>query len=78
MSAELEALKEQAAKLSTEERAELAYVLLQSLDAEVGDEDEVEQAWLAEAERRAGEVDRGEVTPIPGDEVFARLHRKYG
>lgn len=77
MSIELEALKEQAAKLSTEERAELAFTLLQSLDAEE-DEDEVEQTWLAEAERRAGEVDRGEVTPIPGDEVFARLHRKYG
>jgi putative addiction module component (TIGR02574 family) len=78
VSIELDALKEQAAKLSTEERAELALTLIQSLDADTEDEDEVARAWLAEVERRAGEVDRGEVKPIPGDEVFARLHRKYG
>jgi putative addiction module component (TIGR02574 family) len=78
VSIELEALKEQAAKLSTEERAELALTLIQSLDADTEDEDEVARAWLAEVERRAGEVDRGEVKPIRGDEVFARLHRKYG
>jgi putative addiction module component (TIGR02574 family) len=77
VSIELEELKQAAAKLSEAERAELAYVLIQSLDSDTED-DEAERAWLPEVERRAGEVDRGEVKPIPGDEAFARLHRKYG
>jgi putative addiction module component (TIGR02574 family) len=80
VSIELEELKQAAAKLSEAERAELAYVLIQSLDpdTEEADEFEVERAWLVEVERRAGEVDRGEVRPVPGDEAFARLHRKFG
>ena len=78
MSLKVEELKAAAAKLSQDERAELALALIESLDADTEDEDEVARAWLAEVERRAGEVDRGEVKPIPGDEVFARLHRKYG
>lgn len=78
MSIELEELKQAAARLSEDERAELALALIQSLDSEAEDEDVVEQAWLAEVERRAGEVDRGEVKPVPGDEAFARLHRKFG
>jgi putative addiction module component (TIGR02574 family) len=77
VSIELEELKQAAAKLSEAERAELAYVLIQSLDSDTED-DEAERAWLPEVERPAGEVDRGEVKPIPGDEAFARLHRKYG
>ena len=80
MSSELEALKQQAARLSMAEREELARFLIESLDpvAEEVDEAEIEQAWLAEVERRVGEVDRGEVELIPGDEVFARLRRELG
>ena len=78
MSIELDALTQAAVKLSASERAELAYTLIKSLDADTEDEIEVERAWLAEVRRRADEVDRGEVKPIPGDEVFARLHRKFG
>lgn len=79
MAIPLEDLKREAAKLSAPERAELALALIQSLDAEeAGDPEEVERAWLAEIERRSAEIDRGEVQPIPGDEVFARLRRKFG
>ena len=72
MSIELDALKEAAAKLSESERADLAYTLIQSLDADPEGEDvfELERAWLLEVERRAAEVDRGEVKPVPGDEAF--------
>ena len=78
MSIELEALKEQAAKLSSEERAELAYILLQSLDEVVESPDDVERAWRLEIERRVGEIDRGEVKLIPGDEVLAEVRRQLG
>ena len=76
----LDELKEAAAKLSVSEQAELAYYLIQALDSDPEGEEEfeIERAWLAEAKRRAGEVDRGEVKPIPGDEAFARLRRKFG
>jgi putative addiction module component (TIGR02574 family) len=78
VSIELDELKQAAAKPSKAERAALALALIESLDSDTEDEDEVERAWVAEVERRAGEVDRGDVQPIPGDEAFARLHRKFG
>ena len=76
MSVEFEALKEQEAKLSTEERAELARFLIESLDPVTDNVEDVERAWRLEIERRVGEIDRGEVEPIPGDEVFARVRRR--
>ncbi|MFN8633517.1 MAG: addiction module protein [Chloroflexota bacterium] len=78
MSVELDELKQAASKLTASERAALALSLIESLDPDTEDEEDIEQSWLVEIERRAGEVDRGEVKPVPGDEAFARLHRKYG
>jgi putative addiction module component (TIGR02574 family) len=78
MSVLLDQLKEEAAKLTESERAELALALIQSLDADPEDDVEVERAWLIEADRRWGEIQRGEVQPVPGDEAFARLRRKFG
>lgn len=69
-------LKKQAAELSETERAELALALIESLDGE--SDTGAEEAWRLEVERRIGEIDRGEVELIPGDEVFARLRRKLG
>jgi len=76
MSGLLDELKEKAARLSESERAELALALIVSLDGAVEEGVEVEEAWRAEAERRAGQITRGEVEPIPGDEVFERLRRR--
>ena len=78
MSAELEMLKQQAAQLSDDERAELALMLIDSLDPANGVDDALDPAWIAEIERRAAQLDRGEVTAVPGDEVFARLRAKLG
>ena len=36
-------------------------------------EEEAEQAWLIEADRRARELDRGEVQPISADEVRRKV-----
>lgn len=39
-------------------------------------EDQCEQAWLDEADRRHLELIEGKVQAIPGDEVFARLQSR--
>ena len=76
MSTSLSELKQQAAQLSEPERAELALSLIESLDGppDTG----VEEAWRLEIERRVGQIERGEVQLIPGDEVFARLRHRLG
>lgn len=76
MSNMLAELKEKAAQLSESERAELALALIESLDGPP--DTDVEGAWRVEIERRAGQVERGEVQLIPGDEVFERLRRQLG
>lgn len=53
--------------LSEEERAELAQKLLLSLEAP--SEDEIAEDWLAEAQRRARELDAGIIQPVPADEM---------
>ena len=60
-------LQDAALKLPLEQRAELAQKLLLSLDDP--SEEELAETWLSEAERRAGELDRGEVQPIAAEEV---------
>jgi putative addiction module component (TIGR02574 family) len=60
-------VEQEALRLPPEARAKLAHKLLLSLDAL--SEEELEQAWLREADRRARALDRGEVQPIPAEEV---------
>jgi putative addiction module component (TIGR02574 family) len=74
MSDLLAELKTMAAQLSDAERAEFALFLIASLDGPA--DPDVEEAWRLEIERRIGQIDRGEVQPIPGDEVFARLRNR--
>jgi putative addiction module component (TIGR02574 family) len=60
-------IEREALHLPVSARAELAHKLLLSLDNM--SESEVEEAWLDEAERRAGEIDRGIVQLVPSEEV---------
>jgi putative addiction module component (TIGR02574 family) len=76
MSNTLTDLKEKASQLSETERAELALSLIESLDGPA--DPDVEEAWRIEIERRIGQIERGEVKLIPGEEVFARLRRRLG
>jgi len=69
-------IKAKASKLSEVERAELAASLIASLDGPA--DANAGEAWQREVERRIGEIKRGEVQLIPGDEVFARLRRRLG
>lgn len=73
MSPTLRELYEKASQLSESERAELAGLLIESLDREV--DDDAETAWAAEIERRLAAFDAGKVKTIPWDQVRARLHR---
>ena len=70
-----------ALSLPDEARAELADRLLDSLNVRAdGDEEEedideaeIEALWAREAEDRLAAYYRGEITAIPGEEVFASL-----
>jgi putative addiction module component (TIGR02574 family) len=54
--------------LPTDERARLAQLLLLSLDEQL--DDNVEEAWKAEAERRFREYKNGLVETIDGQEAM--------
>ena len=67
----------------------IAYALELPADARIGLVDrildslnlptrpDIDKMWSEEAERRVAEIDRGEVDLIPGEEVFAKIRRKY-
>jgi putative addiction module component (TIGR02574 family) len=70
---DVEELYERASTLAPEDRAELAGLLLESIE---GEPDEgVEEAWAAEIERRMADYREGRVKTIPWSEVRAYLHR---
>ena len=73
MSRAVQELYEKASELAPNDRAELAGLLLESIE-EPSDEG-VEEAWAAEIERRMAEFRAGRVKTIPWPEVRARLHR---
>jgi putative addiction module component (TIGR02574 family) len=54
--------------LSQEERAELAHVVLLSLEPE---DPGAEEAWNEELVRRVARIRSGEATGIPAEQVFA-------
>lgn len=64
---DFDTVEKQALQLSPADRARLARELLDSLEALPPDESR--RAWLDEAERRARQIDSGEVTLVPADEV---------
>ena len=64
---DLQSVEIEALRLPPEYRAKLAQKLLLGLEAL--SKEESEQAWLNEANRRARELDRGDVQPISADEV---------
>lgn len=69
-----EKLVEELLDLEEDERAELAGLLIESLDAEV--EEGVEPAWLQEVERRMESLDTGEVNTVAWEEVKEWLYKK--
>ena len=68
-------LKAELLNLTSEDRAELAYFLLRSLEGEP--DSGVQAAWEAELEQRWQEMESGSVPGVPAEEVFAELRKKY-
>lgn len=68
-------LYREAIELSESERAELAGLLLESLQTEP--DPEFEAAWAEEIERRVRDIDEGRVQTIPWEQVVrAELHAR--
>jgi putative addiction module component (TIGR02574 family) len=60
--------------LSAAERVELIRALIADMDGPA--DRDVEQAWLAEAQRRHRELADGSVKAVPGDRVFENLRAR--
>jgi putative addiction module component (TIGR02574 family) len=71
---EFEELTTKAMALPAEHRAELAELLIQSLEEQ--DAEEIKSAWLAEIQRRDQEIRAGAAVTKPADQVLreAREH----
>ena len=67
-------LREEIDKLSPKQKAELARMLIDSLDEDL--DDNVEQIWLDEAARRYEAYRCGEMSSRPAAEVFARVRAR--
>ena len=66
---------DEALELPAEARIGLVDRLLASLNLPT--RPDIDRLWAEEAERRAAEIDRGEVALIPGEEVFNKIRRKH-
>ncbi|MEO8496967.1 MAG: addiction module protein [Planctomycetota bacterium] len=67
MNASAKQLYDHTLHLPDSERAELAALLIESLDPAV--DQEVDEAWDAEIKRRVNELDSGAVTAVPWPEA---------
>jgi len=61
--------------LPADQRIDLADRILTSLNPPT--DPEIDALWAVEAERRVKEIEVGKVQLVPGEEVFAKIHRKY-
>ena len=71
-----ELLTREALALPAQDRARLAELLLSSLDDLP--EQEVERLWVVEAQRRAAEIDRGELPQVTAEELRHRVRALLG
>jgi putative addiction module component (TIGR02574 family) len=75
MTTVMKQLMHDALELSVSERAELAHILITSIDESAGED--ISSAWDIELKRRVREIQEGKVKGIPAEEVFAKLEAKY-
>jgi putative addiction module component (TIGR02574 family) len=71
MAKDVTALFRDASELPARDRATLAGLLIESLEADT--ESDVEAAWSDEIKRRVADLDAGTVETIPWEEVRRRL-----
>jgi putative addiction module component (TIGR02574 family) len=70
-------VQREALKLPPDERLELAYSLIRSVDDEE-ETRETERLWLEEAERRYQDFLDGKVQEVPGEEAIRRIRAALG
>jgi putative addiction module component (TIGR02574 family) len=75
MNSAIRELYARAAELAPEDRAELAGLLLESLEESEVPGSEIEQAWAAEVEKRMAEFRAGRVNTVSWQELRAHLYR---
>ena len=68
MTIKAQELRAELAELTTQDRAELARFLIQSLDET--EEEGVQAAWDTELQRRAAEIEAGSVAGEPATEIL--------
>ena len=66
-------LREEVLALPALERARIASDLLASLDSEAVDEDEIDQLWSAETQRRAAMLESGDAGTLTWDDIQQRF-----
>jgi putative addiction module component (TIGR02574 family) len=69
MGTRLELLESEAMQLSASERASLAQALIASLD----EDSEIEEAWIAEAQRRDAAMNNGQASGVSMAYVFTKI-----
>ena len=70
MTGQAQRIFDEALQLPTEDRADLALRLLDSMGEPA---DQVERAWIEEAKRRLAEIERGEIQTVPWPEARERI-----
>lgn len=73
MKPDKQSIEDQAAQLPQRERARLALRLIESL--EPGQDENVEELWLDEAERRLKKYDEGATQADDADEAISDIER---
>jgi putative addiction module component (TIGR02574 family) len=66
---------QEAAALPVEERILVVDSLLRTLNIPNPD---IDAEWVRVAKRRLVELRSGRVSPVPGDQVFARIRERFG
>lgn len=75
MSGLAEKIYEEALNLPIDDRLSLIDKLLSS--ANLPTQEDIDQAWSKEAEKRCKEIEDGQAKLIPGDEVFAKVRQRF-
>lgn len=66
-------LRTEVLALPAQERARIATELLASLDSEPVDEDEIDELWSVETQRRAAMLDTGDARSLTREEIDERF-----
>ena len=76
MTKTLAEIERDALTLSDHERSKLAQHLLETLDKD--EDEEVEEIWLAEAEKRYEEYRKGNIKGVMAEQAFSEARSRLG